>query len=97
VDRKIQRSRAPCGDTARCSPFPAAAEATHVARRSFVIRQIASLAARARARARVSQVRARRACTLPRAPRPFHFARAARARRIIIILTIRAGRVAAGG
>jgi len=31
------------GDTARCSPFPATAEATHVARRSFVIRQIAFL------------------------------------------------------
>lgn len=53
------------GDTARCSPFPATAEATHVASRSFVIRQIAFLPARER-----SQVRVRRAYTLSRERAP---------------------------
>lgn len=53
-EREARRESAR-GDTARCSPFPATAEATHVARRSFVIRQIA-FPPRER-----SQVRVRRA------------------------------------
>lgn len=41
--REERRAR---GDTERCSPFAARGEATHVARRSFVIRQIAFLPGR---------------------------------------------------
>lgn len=74
------------GDTARCSPFPAATEATHVARRSFVIRQIAFLP-RARGAKCVCDARTRfraRLVHLSRGPGVCY------ARKIIIILTVRA-------
>lgn len=73
------------GDTERCSPFAARGEATHVARRSFVIRQIAFLPAvlHEKSQVRVSTQRGRTRTRLGR--------RRIRARKIIIILTGRAG------
>lgn len=82
---KTERHESACGDTERCSPFPATAEATHVARRSFVIRQIAFLPAALHEK---SQVRvSTRVRALVRVS-PASYGRI-RTRKIIIILTAR--------
>lgn len=83
------------GDTERCSPFAARGEATHVARRSFVIRQIAFLPGRVtpeESSTCVDNVGRTRVRTYARVPGVASRGGRIRARKIIIILTGRAAR-----
>lgn len=87
---KTERHEIALGDTERCSPFPARCEATHVARRSFVIRQIAFLPAASHEKSQVRvSTRERAARAYTRVPGVVSCGRI-RARKIIIILTARA-------